>query len=230
MKLAEFDKEIRPLYETFNAKNNMPWHTTRCQEEWGYAFLMDYHHSGMHADFVNMTKRMATFYLDDIYAFALNNIKEASSGPQSNAEAAPIPMSPELYKEMEKHCMPGHLGASNQDELQNYILFTFALLISSTFSTDNGQTNEFTKYHKYLMLIFIGIESTFRDEIMAIQKKQKYKDEKRREEVEGRLTNLFEYCNKHALELVKEPFNQGNMWLISERFVLGAIKAYEGCL
>jgi len=113
---------------------------------------------------------------------------------------------------------------------QKYIISTWSILISSTFTNDNGKTNEFTKYHKYMTLVFIGIQEDIREHIMKVQKAQKYKDETRRAEVERRLQNLFDYCIENTPKLLTKAFNQNTSSRIVTFYIWGAIKAYEGCI
>lgn len=222
--LSEFEHQTA-LFKLYNARDANPLHKMRCQEEWGYALLMGFIESGMHEDFVNMALDVCSFYLDPIYGHAIKNMVAQITGDST------LTLDSELLNEMMKKSTlnqetnPTSVVETTSHAIQEYIVFTMGLLISSTFAKGG---NECTKYHKFWCLIFIGMQEEIRENIRNCQRGQKYQDESRRGEVERRLENLFKYCITSSIGILNMPFNQHNSESICDSFLLGAAKSYEG--
>lgn len=236
MDWSTFQVEVKPLFNMFAKNDVIPQHQLRCKEEWAYALLNGYIESGMHQDFITIVLAICDYYLDPIYAQTLHNIAEKTQGHFTNTGENAITFDPLILKNImpmthdmhtKTNAKYGSVMATKNDGLQKYIVFTFGVLIASTFTTGSV---ECTNYHKCLVLLILGINESIRDRVRKLQTAQIYKDETRKKEVEEKLERLFEYCIMGAKNLINIPFNSRNSAKIMDEFLLEAMKQYEGCI
>ena len=231
-----FQTEVRPLFNMFAKNDLVPQHQLRCKEEWAYAILHGYMDAEMHQDFVTIVLTVCDFYLDPIYARTLHNIAEKTQGHFTSSSENNMSFDATILKNIlpmthDMHSKPnakfGSVMATKHDGLQKYIVFTFGILIASTFTNKNI---ECTTYHKCAMLLLMGIDASVREQIWKLQMAQTYQDATRKDEIAIKLNRLFDFCIEGARKLIDIPFNSKNSAKILDDFLVQAMREYEGCL
>jgi len=205
------------LHEIYYNKDLQKFSDQRAQEEWFYALFYCYAKYGMQTDFKSISSTIANFYF--------------GANLETDFRQADKTMS-QVYATDQKIVEPQYKKGRDVPKRERdveYILSTLNICASTIFSTDNGQTKEFTLPHKFFILIAIGHEEGIRKAILENHEKQHFSNPARKLEVTEKIQNLFKFCiQRHNVTVTNSAMNYFRSINIIKKFIKDAIMVYEG--